>query len=204
MPHVRIGLTGGIATGKSMVASFLREMGEIVLDADQIYHDLMMDGTPLNSILRDRFPDAVNEEGRLDRKLLGRIVFRDPAKRAVLNRITHPAVFAAMNEEAANIGERPFLFFDVPLLFEAPEAISILDIERIWVVSLDKKKQLERLMDRDGINEEEARRILRTQWPLQEKEARASVILWNDGTPDALRRTVARVLEQERKRLRTR
>lgn len=196
---LRIGLTGGIASGKSTVSRMLRELGAPVIDADAIVHALQEPGGPAYGPIVAAFgPSVVGPDGRLDRRALARQVFADPDCRRRLEAIVHPLVAAEMERELAAYARagRPAVVLDVPLLFEAG-----LDrqVDQIWVVYVDPETQVRRLRERDGLTEAEARQRLAAQWPLNEKAARAHVVIDNRGDLAATRAQVeaawARVLE---------
>ncbi|MFO7172265.1 MAG: dephospho-CoA kinase [Bacillota bacterium] len=195
---LRIGLTGGIASGKSTVSRMLRDLGAPVIDADAIVHALQEPGGPAYGPIVEAFgPSVVGPDGRLDRRALARRVFADPDCRRRLEAIVHPLVAAEMERQLlayARAG-RPAAVLDIPLLFEAG-----LDrqVDQIWVVYVDPETQLRRLQERDGLTEAEARQRLAAQWPLDEKVARAHVVIDNRGDLAATRAQVeaawARVL----------
>lgn len=191
-----IGLTGGIATGKSFVTTVLREKGVTVIDADETYHQLLATDAELNESLRQAFGDEVfGSDGQLDRRALGRRVFSDPEARARLNAITHPAVRAAMRRDldrAREAGE-PVAYLSVPLLYEGGlDAM----VDRVIVVASAPATQLARLMRRESIPEDEARRRIDSQMPLDEKRRRAWKVLENEGSPDETRARVESLHEE--------
>jgi dephospho-CoA kinase len=178
-----IGLTGGIATGKSSVARFFIERGVPVVDADQLAREAVSPGSPqLGRIVALFGDDVVTNEGVLDRKLLGARIFSDPEKRRLLEGILHPAIRKLAEEritQAAAAGHRRLIYM-APLLIEAGAADRV---DEIWVVTVRPEVQLERLMRRDGIDREQAERIIASQMPLAEKERHGRVIIDNSGTP---------------------
>lgn len=186
-----IGLTGGIATGKSTVASMLRERGAAIVDADQVAREVVEPGRPALREIVNRFgPAILNEDGTLNRKKLGEIVFADPARRKELEAITHPAIRARMREMTAALqAEDPdrLIVADIPLLFEA-------GLERqyecVLLVYVPREIQKERLMKRDGLTEEEAERRLAAQMDIEEKKRRADYVIDNSGTPEETARQV--------------
>lgn len=195
-----IGLTGGIASGKSAVADVLVSCGAVVINADQLAREVVEPGEPAYRAIVEVFGDGVvRQDGSLDRKALGRIVFADSEARKVLEKITHPAIA----ERAARLMERerqrgtPVVFYEVPLLIEAG---LVATVDEVWLVSVSCEVQLERLMKRDGISREEALRKISAQMPLHEKAAYADVIIDNSGlqeeTTDRVRREWARLQER--------
>ncbi|MGE5590601.1 MAG: dephospho-CoA kinase [Bacillota bacterium] len=190
-----IGLTGGIATGKSTVTAALRDLGVPVIDADQVARQVVEPGQPaLDEIVAAFGPDLLRDDGRLDREKLASLVFADGAARQRLNSITHPHILRAIDrqrQEAAAAGQR-VLALDVPLLFEAGMDRSV---DRVWVVTASPSQQLQRLMGRDGLTAEEARRRVESQMPLEEKIRRADAVIDNSGSVEATRTRVRNLLE---------
>lgn len=179
-----IGLTGGIASGKSAVARHLTSLGAVVIDADLLARDVVQPGEDAYRAIVAHFGrDILQADGSLDRKALGRIVFADPGARKVLEAITHPAIARLAAQLLGRERDRgtPVVFYMVPLLFEAGLADSM---DEIWVVSVDEKTQLARLMARDAIDRDEALRKVAAQQPLAEKAIRAHVVIDNNGLPE--------------------
>lgn len=177
-----IGLTGGIATGKSTVARFFATRGIPVIDADQLARDAVLPGTPALEQIVSRFGQKIlTSDGALDRKRLAALVFPDPVKRRQLEDILHPNIrqlAKAQIAQAAAAGHKHLIYM-APLLIEAG-ATAIVD--EIWVVTVRPEVQLERLIRRDGISPELAASIIAAQMPLAEKEARGTVVIDNSGT----------------------
>lgn len=177
-----VGLTGGIASGKSQAAGFLETLGAHCVDADAISHALTGENGRLLPDLRREFGDEIFlEDGRLNRRLLGDMVFSDPEQRKKLDALMHPAVQKAMLDEveqADQNGEK-LIFLNVPLLFET--GMDVLCSET-WLVSVSPEKQLERLMQRDSLTEEQARARIASQMSLEEKSELATVIIDNSRT----------------------
>lgn len=177
---LRIGLTGGIASGKSTVAAYLRALGATVVDADVLAKEALGAGTPgLRQVIEAFGPEYLDEQGQLRRRRLADRVFADDAARARLNAIVHPRVRARLEEECARAqahGEAAVVL-DVPLLFESGmESL----VDEIWLVAVPPAVQVARLRSRNGYSEGEALARLRSQMPLEEKLARAHVVIWND------------------------
>lgn len=181
-----VGLTGGIASGKSEAARHLASLGATCIDADAISHSLTAENGALLPALRETFGDGIFEEdGTLNRRALGEIVFADPIKRRALDGITHPAIQKAMmdEKEAAEANGDPLVFLNVPLLFETGmDALC----DETWLISLSPELQKERLMLRDGLTAEQAQARIDAQMPLAEKEARATVIIDNRKSLDRM------------------
>ena len=184
----KIGLTGGIACGKSTLAEGLRTRGWHVIDTDLIAHRLMEPNQELWKNVVDAFgPSILQLDKSIDRKVLGRLVFADPSLRAKLNEITHPAIRTAWQreyEERARTISTQSLAVMIPLLFEC-------ELERmfsaVWCVGASRAVQLRRLLER-GLTETEAGQRLASLMPVAEKMARASVAFWGEGTPATLLR----------------
>jgi dephospho-CoA kinase len=192
---LRVGLTGGIASGKSLVAEMLRERGAAVVDADRIAREVLAPGGPAYDAVVEAFPDAVRPDGTLDRKALGSRIFADPAARRRLNALTHPHIRLRMADEAARVAAAPgvdVIVFDIPLLLDTTDGRD-LGLEGTIVVYADDEVRLRRLTTRDGLAQEEARRRLAAQMPLTEKAARADWVINNAGSPEETRGQVQRI-----------
>lgn len=190
-----IGLTGGIATGKSTVAEALRGLGLPVIDADQVARQVVQPGQPaLNELVSAFGPSILRPDGQLDRTRLGALIFADTAARRRLNDITHPHILKAMDEmrQAAEARGERVLVLDVPLLFEAGMQGSV---DRVWVVAAPESVQMRRLMNRDGISAEEARQRIQAQMSLTDKIGRADAVIDNSGSVEAARSRVQYLLE---------
>lgn len=192
-----VGLTGGIATGKSSVARFLMNRGATVIDADELARVAVEPGSgALERIVSLFGPDVLRPDGTLDRRHMRSLVFADGAKRRQLEGIVHPEIGRLARERidaAAARGER-ILFYMAPLLIEAGVSDRV---DEIWVVTVRPEIQLERLMERDGISREDACRIIDSQMPLAEKERHGRVVIDNSGTPEETRRLVDAIWERE-------
>ena len=191
-----IGLTGGIATGKSTAAEFLREMGIPVIDVDAWAHRLLLPGYPNYQLVLEHFgPGVLAADGTIDRKLLGRIVFTDPRLLKRLEALTHPAIRAAVAGELAKLAAdgESVVILDHPLLFEMGMDSTV---DEIWVVTASPVLQRSRLARRDGLTPEAVERRLAAQLPLAEKVRRAQVVLHNDGSKEELREQLVRVWKE--------
>jgi dephospho-CoA kinase len=184
-----LGLTGGIGSGKSMVASMFAQLGADVIDADQLARDIVEPGQPALEEIASAFGrDILLPDGRLDRGKLARIVFADSVARGKLNAITHPRIRERMDAEIAARGSRPgVLIADIPLLYENDRTGSVQTVIVVWV---DPETQLRRLHERDGLTDEEARQRIAAQMPLDEKRAKADVVIDNSGSRENTRRQV--------------
>jgi dephospho-CoA kinase len=177
-----IGLTGGIATGKSSVARFFQGKGAVVIDADDLAREAVEPGSSgLAAVVAAFGTKVLAPDGSLDRKQMGGVVFSDSRKRSLLEGILHPEIKRLAEERiscAAGAGQR-VVFYVAPLLIEA----GVTDrVDEVWVVTVRPEIQLERLMQRDGLSREEAQRIIDSQMPLAEKERHGRIVIDNSGT----------------------
>lgn len=193
---IKIGLTGGIATGKSTVGRILRQKGVSVISADELSHQALLPGSATyQRIVAEFSPKILTPDGEVNRKLLGEIVFKDEAARKRLEQIVHPFVINKIREllEVYSKQGVRIVVVEVPLLFEA----GLTDLfDQIWVVSSTFESQLQRIHERDGLEEEEAKKRIATQLPLKEKEKRADVVIKNDHNFDSLEKQVLALLQQ--------
>ncbi len=197
-----IGLTGGIGTGKTTVARILEDLGCALISSDRIGHQLLEPGTEVYRKVRAEFgPAIISPDGRIDRPALGKIVFHHPERRQRLNQLTHPAIIARIKAEVqrlkANGGD---VVIEIPLLFEAGLAgKDEIGLDEIWVVAAAPEIQLARVMARDGLGIEEAKRRIEAQMPLEEKIARADVVIYNNGSEGELKREVVNLLSARKR-----
>lgn len=200
-----VGLTGGIASGKSTIARALREEpGIAVVDADRIAWETYRPGTEVYKKLVERFGEGiVNDQGEIDRKKLGAIVFRDPEARRSLNDIVHPAVLSKLREIARRERARGtrVLVVEAALLLESPH-VDRSFFDYYVLVAVDPEEQLRRLMERDGLPREEALRRVQAQTPQDEKIPRADFVLWSRGRPEDTVREAKRLFRELRRRAR--
>lgn len=182
-----VGLTGGIASGKSTVAQALaEEPGIVVVDADKIAWETYRRGTDVYKRLVERFgPEILGPDGEIDRRKLGRIVFRDLKARKFLNSVVHPAVLRELVEIARRERGRgtEVLVVEAALLLESP-LVDRSFFDYYVLVAVESEDQLRRLMSRDGLSREEALHRVRAQTPQSEKLARADFVLWSRGSPE--------------------
>ncbi|MEX0765786.1 MAG: dephospho-CoA kinase [bacterium] len=194
-----IGLTGGIATGVSTVAQMFRELGAIVIEADKIARDVVEPGTQTYRKIVETFgPEVLSADGTIDRKRLGQIVFADDSARRRLNRITHSAIRRRIEEEVERLrGSNPdaIVLIDVPLLLDTTGPDTF-DMDGVIVVTAAKDAQIERLMRRDTLPEEDAQRRVAAQRPVDEKAEEADWIVRNTGSLEETRRQVASLWRQ--------
>jgi dephospho-CoA kinase len=181
---LRIGLTGGIASGKSSVSARFRELGVSVIDADESARRVVAPGTPgLAAVLREFGPDLLDADGNLDRRRLRTLVFSDPDKRRSLESILHPLIHADMEREAT-LATGPYLIMVIPLLVEGASRNRV---DRILVVDVPEPLQLERLQARDGASLDQARAMLGAQATRENRLQAADDMLQNVGTFAELR-----------------
>jgi dephospho-CoA kinase len=176
---LRVGLTGGIATGKTFCLGRFAALGVPVIDADLLAREALADGSPGLALVAARFGRSVIQgDGSLDRAALAAIVFADRTARADLESIVHPEVYRRISEWFANqpAGTRVAMA-DIPLLFETGHEH---DFDRVIVCACEPFEQLRRLIERDGLSEEAARARLAAQWPISEKAARADYVIRTD------------------------
>lgn len=185
---LRIGLTGGIASGKSTVADLFAELGVAIVDTDVIAREIVAPGQPALDEIQDVFGKAViAEDGSLDRRELRKIVFADDSQRARLESILHPRIREAAFEQAEQ-ASGPYVVIVVPLMFESPMRHAM---DRILVVDCDQETQLRRLRERDNESEEQARRIIAAQSSRKDRLSIADDIISNDGDLDSIRDAVS-------------
>ncbi|MEB3188426.1 MAG: dephospho-CoA kinase [bacterium] len=192
-----IGLTGGIATGKSTVARLLQDQGAELIDADVLAREVVEPGQPALEEIRAVFGErALDAEGRLDRPWLARTIFADPALRRCLEEILHPRVRERARQRlaalAAHESSPGLVVWVVPLLFETGLHEQL---DEVWVVAVSPETQVARLMARDGLDEAEARRRIAAQWPMERKLELADRVIDNDGSPGDLLPQVLQALE---------
>ena len=204
-PFLLVGLTGGIATGKSTVAKMLRELGCVIIDADVLAREVVEPGEPAyEDIVAEFGSDVTQADGSLDRKRLGAIVFADAARRKRLEAMTHPRIrerFARRLQELTEQGFAGLLFFDAAVMIESG---NYRNMDRLVVVATDEATQRERLQGRDGIGADEAARRMASQMPVAEKAKLADHVIDNAGDRAATERQVRRVHEALLAELRTR
>ena len=179
-----IGLTGGIASGKSTASDYIRSKGYPVLDADTYAKKATAKGGPAYQGIIDHFgADLLQDDGEIDRRKLGAIVFNDTSEREVLNQLVHPEVRRMMDADKDRLAEEGHVFLDIPLLFE-----NGLDrqCDIALTVYVDQETQIERLMERNGFSHSEALSRINSQMPLSEKRDRSDEVLDNSGSKSEL------------------
>ena len=194
-----IGLTGGIASGKSTVTSYLKEKGYTVIDADRVVHDLQAQGGELYQALVEHFgTEILLDTGDLDRPALAERIFSSQKEIAWSNQVQGEMIRKALARERDRLAETEDLFFmDIPLLIEQ----GYLDwFDQVWLVYVTEDTQLERLMERNALTEDQARDRLAAQMPLDEKKAFVDLVLDNNSKRDHLYQQIDRALEQIERR----
>lgn len=181
-----LGLTGGIASGKSTVSKKLKELGSYIIDADNISKEVSNSIEVLKKI-EENFGPKIMNHGHLDRQKLRKIIFEDKAKRELLNSIMHPVIVAKLIEEIENNREEKLIILDIPLLYET--GLEYL-CDKILIVCTDENIQVERVKQRDGIEIEMAKKIIGSQMSLSEKRKKAEIHIENNGKLEELLKKV--------------
>ena len=190
---LNVALTGNVAAGKSAVADLFRRWGATVLDADAIVRELQAPGAPLLRRIEERFGgDVLRPDGSLDRAALRRLMLADPESRVALEAMVHPAVYARLAELAAEAGARGdrIVVSDIPLLFETAASGAF---DTVVLVDAPEAVRLRRLVEHRGLDEAEARGLIRAQLPAAGKRARSEYLIDNDGDLARLEREARRV-----------
>jgi dephospho-CoA kinase len=184
---VRVGLTGGIASGKSMVAEELAARGAVIIDADLLAREVVQPGTPALAAIIDRFGPEVVRDGQLDRARLAQIVFADPLARRDLERIVHPAVRARAAELERAAGDAAVVVHVIPLLVETGQHQ---DFDLVVTVDADHETQIQRLMLRNGLSRAEAESRIAAQASREDRKRAADVVLDNTRSLAQLREQI--------------
>jgi len=191
-----LGITGGIATGKTTVMKMLGELGAVTLSADDIAREVLAKCNPAYHEVVERFgPGILKPDGDINRELLARIIFDDPCAREALNKITHPRIIQRMQEHIDRFRSAPpkpdaVLAVEIPLLMECGLENMV---DEVVVVAAEQDTQVGRLTSRSGISREEAVRRINAQMPIGEKVRRAKRVIWNDGSLRDLAESVERL-----------
>jgi len=192
-----LGITGNIASGKSMIAGAFARLGAALVDADQLARDVVAPGSPLLQQLVERFgADILRADGQLNREGLAEIIFADGSARQELNKIMHPAIGRLAVErlqKLRNKADTPLVVYEAPLLFEAGAEDRV---DQVLVIAIDPEVQLQRLIARDGLSMQAARQRIEVQMPQQEKLARADYVIDNSGTVAAAVQQVEKLWRQ--------
>ncbi|KQQ41490.1 dephospho-CoA kinase [Nocardioides sp. Leaf307] len=188
---MRVGLTGGVASGKSTVSGLLRELGAVVIDADQLAREVVERGTPgLARVVEEFGEGLLTPEGDLDRPAMGRLVFGDEQARRRLEAIVHPLVFERYAEAEAAAGPDDLVVHDIPLLVESGRAG---DFDAVVVVDAPRELQLERMVGDRGWTREDAESRIAAQATREQRRAVATYVVDNTGSLEDLRARVAEV-----------
>ena len=187
-----IGITGSIACGKSLVSNYLQEKGYTIIDADKIGH-MALENDEVKKQLVNKFGKSILKDNEVNRVTLGKLVFENNENLKELNNIIHPQIRKNISEQIQVHKNEKLVFVDVPLLFEAKFDDLV---EKIIVVSLDEKIQLERLMNRNSLSKEEALQRIKSQIPVREKEKLGDYVVDNSFTQENAYNQVDRILEK--------
>lgn len=187
-----IGITGSIACGKSLVSNYLQEKGYTIIDADKIGH-MALENDEVKKQLVNKFGKSILKDNEVNRVTLGKLVFEKNENLKELNNIIHPQIRKNISEQIQMHKNEKLVFVDVPLLFEAKFDDLV---EKIIVISLDEKIQLERLMNRNSLSKEEALQRIKSQIPVREKEKLGDYVVDNSFTQENTYNQVDRILEK--------
>jgi len=192
-----IGLTGGIATGKSTVCKILKGLNVKIIDSDKIAHQVLTYNDVIDKI-KDQFGEKIlDQKGNINRKKLGSIVFEDDKKRKLLESITHPKIFTIIENkiEEYKDSEGKIIVLDAPLLFETS-----LDkkVDETWVVYTSKETQINRIIERDNLNKKEAMQRIDAQMDLDKKAEKADIVINNEGSIADLEKKITKLVEKRR------
>ncbi len=190
---MKVGLTGGVASGKSLVLQIVAEMGAYTIDADKIAKALTQKDSPVLEEIEQAFGSAVFINGELNRKKLGELIFSNEEQRKKLESILHPRIIEHIREGMDRFKAKDpnvAVVVDVPLLFEVGMEE---EFDLIWLVWVDHQTQLVRLCEREGITEEKAKKMLNAQMPLEKKKMRAHRLIDNTGTAEETKKQVKKL-----------
>ena len=202
MTHTKtkiIGLTGGIASGKSTASEIIKDEGYMVIDADKIARGLMFKNSPSYKQTLEHFGKRIlDSNGEIDRGALGAIVFSDETELRALNSITHPFIFQAIKKELEEHKKEKTIFLDIPLLFEVYEELKTqgIDFHEIWLVYTDRDRQIDRLMVRNDLTLQEAVKRIDSQMSMDIKREKTSHVIYNQGSIDDLEIKIKEMLEK--------
>lgn len=190
-----IGITGGIASGKSTVTDYLRKKGYAVIDADAVVHELQAPGGRLYQVLVEHFGDGILlDNGELNRVALAQRIFSDEQEKSWSNQVQGEIIRTELAKKRDAVAEQyPLFFMDIPLLFEQGYEAWF---DAIWLIDVAAKTQKERLMKRDNCSEDEAQKRISSQWPSEVKKASASLIIDNNQTINQTLHQVQSALEE--------
>jgi dephospho-CoA kinase len=195
-----VGLTGGVASGKTVVSQFLKEEGAYIIDADQIARELVQPHRPAwNELIKAFGKEILKEDGSIHRKKLADKVFADPKQRILLNQILHPRIKEEMDRRIKEVRRKDpeaIVVIDAPLLVERGEHD---EMDKLIVVTSAQTQQIERLKDRDGTNPEEALRMLSSQIPLEKKVELADFVVQNEGSLEETKKKAKEIFKELKK-----
>lgn len=193
-----LGITGGIASGKTTVCNFIKDKGYKVIDADEIARSLMKKGKVNHKKIVDYFGQGILERsGEINRQLLGSKVFSDPEMLKILNSIAHPHIFKEIKKEIERSKQERVIFLDIPLLFEEYDNILKYDIsfDEIWLVFVDRDTQIDRLMKRNNLTKKEAIARIDSQISIDKKREKSDRIIFNLESIDSLKENISFILK---------
>lgn len=190
-----IAITGSIASGKSQVTNFLKQLSYKVIDSDIISRDIINEIEIIEKI-KSYFGENLYSEGVLDRSALASIIFNDREKRDLLDSITHPLIYKRISEKIQEYKREKIVFVDIPLLIENGTKSFDMDFDEIWLVYADKETQIRRLMSRDNISYDYANIKISSQMSMEEKIKYADIILDNRGDLNELKDKVLKALNR--------
>ncbi|MFW6035863.1 MAG: dephospho-CoA kinase [Halothermotrichaceae bacterium] len=188
-----IGLTGGIASGKTTVSNLLKKLGAVIIDADKIAHQVLETKTAREKVI-SYFGSAIIDNNQINRKKLGKIVFNNSEEKKKLEEITHPMIIDIIKMKIKQYSKKnDIIVVDAPLLLETN-----LDkiVDSVWVVYVNKKTQLKRLMNRDNINLYKAKKRINSQMPLAKKRKLADIVIDNNGSKKELEQKVKKICRE--------
>ena len=192
-----IGLTGGIATGKSTVATIFKKAGAVIIDADQIARELVKKGQPAHRAIVEKFgKNVLLPDGEINRSALGDIIFNDPHKKDLLNKIVHPYVRREQERQLKQIEKanpNTLVILDIPLLLESE---MYKDLSDVVVVYAPEHIQIQRLMQRDNIPRADALARVRSQMPIEEKKDKATIVIDNSSSRENTRKQTLKIFQQ--------
>ena len=192
-----VGLTGGIATGKSTVSTVFENVGAVVIDADRIAREVVKKGRPAHRAIVEKFgKDILLPDGEINRSVLGDIIFYDPRKKNLLNSIVHPHVRKEQDRQLKHIEKshpNTIVILDIPLLIESK---MYQDLSEVIVVYAPEHIQIRRLMQRDNIPQADALARVRSQMPIEEKKGEATIVIDNSGTRENTRKQALKIFQR--------
>jgi dephospho-CoA kinase len=197
-----VGLTGGIASGKSTVSALLKKAGAVIIDADRIARQVVKKGLPAYREIVEEFGESVLlSDGEINRSVLGDIIFNDPQKKQLLNSIVHPRVRKEQNRQLKHIEKNhpnTIVILDIPLLIESQ---MVMDLSEVIVVYAPEHIQIKRLMQRDDISKADALARVRSQIPIEEKKDKATIVIDNSGTRENTRKQALKIFQRLKDKL---